>query len=520
MTARERMIRAADRGTAALLVALLTGSVVAFGGAVWWFRPVLVLLALAAAALQATKLLLLGRMPLFKSPLAPLWLATLALAALQLVALPPAIARRISPAAHAAYTTGSLPNLAGLDLPPTETPEPALARSPVSLDRPATLRWLVTAAACLAIFWTASHYTDRLKRLYLLIGCLIGAFLLNGAFGIVQVSCGATGLMGFIRPGGAPAWGPTWDDLRDSPTVAVARTVARAGAGDAASWIVLAPERPPALGTMMGGAGAFLALGSLALPLALAVLINLIAPGAGRESLSVRLRRGGQGSLTALIALLLVPSAFLVGMAAGPWFAWPFLAALAVVAVPAAFVPGARATAVGLFTTLALVIAAGAVLARAWPESLGRPPIEPLDWASSRLVWSDACRAIAQFPILGAGLGGFQAIHPFIKSHDDISTTALSSLLQFTLESGLAGLLVLACAGLWCLWRLPGAARAVGSADWTLAQGLIGGAIGFTLWSTVHWGAELPAVAISASALGGAWNRFLAGGVDLFVDRG
>ena len=70
------------------------------------------------------------------------------------------------------------------------------------------------------------------------------------------------------------------------------------------------------------------------------------------------------------------------------------------------------------------------------------------------------------------------------------------------------------------LCRLPACLKRVGSADRTLAYGLIGAALGFSLWSVVHWTVELPAVAISASALGGTWNRWLAGGTDLFVERG
>ena len=79
---------------------------------------------------------------------------------------------------------------------------------------------------------------------------------------------------------------------------------------------------------------------------------------------------------------------------------------------------------------------------------------------------------------------------------------------------------LLALAALWCVCPLAGLSQAVGSADRTLAYGLIGAALGFSLWSVVHWTVELPAVAISASALGGTWNRWLAGGTDLFVERG
>jgi hypothetical protein len=49
---------------------------------------------------------------------------------------------------------------------------------------------------------------------------------------------------------------------------------------------------------------------------------------------------------------------------------------------------------------------------------------------------------------------------------------------------------------------------------------LIGAAAGFTLFSAVHWTVELGSVALAASALGGTWNRWLAGGTDLFVERG
>ena len=96
----------------------------------------------------------------------------------------------------------------------------------------------------------------------------------------------------------------------------------------------------------------------------------------------------------------------------------------------------------------------------------------------------------------------------------------MSSLVQWGVESGAVGLAILAATVVWSLCRLPGALERVGSADRTLAYGLIGAALGFSLWSVVHWTVELPAVAISASALGGTWNRWLAGGTDLFVDRG
>jgi hypothetical protein len=87
-------------------------------------------------------------------------------------------------------------------------------------------------------------------------------------------------------------------------------------------------------------------------------------------------------------------------------------------------------------------------------------------------------------------------------------------------ESGLVGVGLLALALLWALWRIPGALRRVGTADRALAFGLIGAASGFTLYSAVHWTVELASVSLAASAVGGTMNRWLAGGTDLFVERG
>jgi O-antigen ligase len=95
----------------------------------------------------------------------------------------------------------------------------------------------------------------------------------------------------------------------------------------------------------------------------------------------------------------------------------------------------------------------------------------------------------------------------------------MSSLLQWWVESGFVGLGLLGAGLLWCLARLPGALRRVGSADRALAYGLIGAAAGFTVFSAVHWTVELASVALAASALAGAGNRWLAGGTDLFVER-
>ncbi len=82
----------------------------------------------------------------------------------------------------------------------------------------------------------------------------------------------------------------------------------------------------------------------------------------------------------------------------------------------------------------------------------------------------------------------------------------------------MAGLVLVALGALWCLWRLPGALKRVGTADRALAFGLLGAVVGFGLFSVLHWTIELAAVALAASAVAGTCNRWLAGGTDLFVE--
>jgi hypothetical protein len=437
------------------------------------------------------------------------------------MSLPAALARRLSPAAHEIYSFGVMPGLARADFPGARLEEPAQIRSPATLDRAATLRWVFGALACLGIFWTVSHFADRLKRLYLIWGCVLTAFLLNGAFGLVQMAGGVEGLLGFLRPGAAPYWAPSVSDLLDAPTqTSLRRTndVAGSAASTAPQPAAVVPDQPVLMGTMIGGYGGFLALGSLALPLGLAIVLHSLAPRGSRESLSTRLSHKGQGSLIVLLLLLLFASGFLVGMSTGPIFSVPFIVGLAVVGLPT--VRLTRGWSLGLTALLVASVVLGVVLAASWRAELGGPPpVASASWDAARIIWRESLTVFADFPIVGTGMGSFSAIHPYVKTRDASSTTAMSSLLQWGVESGGIGLALLAAMVVWSVWRLRGAVLRVGSADRTLAFGLIGAALGFSLWSVVHWAVELPAVAISASALGGTWNRWLAGGTDLFVDR-
>jgi hypothetical protein len=523
VNARQKIIVAAEGVQAAALTALVLGGALCFGGAVWWSRPALVWLAFLLVGARLVHILAEGRMPWVKSPLTPLGVLLLALGVVQSLPLPPRLAGRLSPVAHEVYATGSWADRVRSDDPEAELPVPAPVRSPATLDRVATLRWLVWAAVCLGIFWAVTHYVDRLGRLYWVWGSVLAAFLVNTALAAVQIGGQSEGWFGFLLPERAPAWGPSLDDLLESPAPSALRRLdappspARPGPERIAS----VPERPFLFGTMVGGPGALLAMGAMALPIALAIVLHVLAPRGSRERLAERLGHSGQGGLALLLVLLLVVGAFLAGLMAGPWFCLPFAVALAVVGLPSARAPGGRWSALGLTLLVLAALGLGAAAVAAWPVVVGgQPPAPAVSWESTRHLWSDALRILGDFPWLGTGFGSFGTIHAYYKTQDPSATAALSSLLRCAVEAGIVGFALPVLAGLWSLSRLPARLRQVGSADRTLAHGLLGALVGLGLWSSVSWTIELPAVAIAASALGGMWNRWMAGGTDLFVASG
>jgi O-antigen ligase len=512
---RRLLLNGTDRILALLLGALLLLAPIGFGGAVWWARPAIAGLTLLFVLGWLGHALFEGKMRFLKSPLTALGLLALGLAVFQLVPLPGTLARRISPRARDVYTRGYFPDRVLAADPAVTLPEPALVRSPVSLDRAATLRWLAGGAVCLALFWGVAHYTDRLQRLYLVWGSIVAAFFLNTSIALVQLVSGSGGVYGFLQPGEGPFWAPSVNDLLNAPNMAVLRTMGGPNEG-----VALVPDRTFQVGTMLGGSGAYLALGSLGLPLALALTLQLLAPRGSRAGLWTRLRESGQGSLVFLLVFLLVASAVLVGLLAGPWFGLPFVLGLALVGFSGIWLSGLRWTGFGL-TLLVLLALGGGIGASALLSALRVPvPVSPERLATAATVWTDAWPLVRDFPWLGTGLGTFPAVFPYYKSQDATPTTALSSLVQWAVESGAVGLILLALGLLWCLFRLPGAVRRVGTADRSLVFGLIGAALSFTLYSAVHWTVELSAVAVVASAWGGTLNRCLAGGTDLFVERG
>lgn len=523
MNLRSRLLGGTERILAGLLACTLFGAAAAFGGSAWWARPLLAALTAAWAVGLCFRALFEGRWRVLKSPLTGLGVLALGLALVQLAPLPPALASRLSPRARDLYSTGVPIVQARADDPSLSIPESTPSRSPSSLDRPATLRWLVGALGCLAIFGGVGHFVDRLGRVYLAWGSVVAAFGLNTAIVLVQLASGSGGLYGFIQPGDR-SWAPSSGEMMATPNQVALRVIepaADAPPGPHPAWALARPDRPFLVGTMPGGPGAYLALSALGLPMALGLVLQMLAPRGSREGLWSRLAASGRGSPAVLLVGVIASGSVATGIIAGPLYAAPIALAAILVGLPAARSSGLRWSVVGLTSATLLGLGLGAAASRSdWIPEPMRPADARREIRASLAVWREAAAMARDHPIVGIGLGAFGSVHPAYKGRDVAETTARSGVVRWCVESGAAGVGLAALAALWCLAKLPGAVRRVGTADRPLAYGMIGATCGFGLFSAIHWSADLAAISLAAGALGGTCNRWLAGGTDLFVDRG
>lgn len=509
-----KLIGGLDQALTVGVIGLTFGTAVLFGGVVWWSRPLVALLAGLLALGWLARVALIGQWAILRSPALPLFALAIGLGFVQLVPLPTAVAGLFSQRAVATNALGVIPDRVVADDPSFAVPATFATRSPLSLDRPATLRWVVAALPCLAVFWVVCHFGDRLRQVRLVWGCVVAAFFVNVVFGVVQLAGGVTGVYGFIVPGSGPTWAPTWDDLMGSPVPSVLRVV---GTPQPDRPVLAAARALPLsqFGTMVGGPGAFLALASLAIPLALGLTLQTLAPRGGRSALITRLRESGQGSQVVLTLILTGLGAALVGMMAGKWASVPFATGILIVGLGGSWRTGVRR--IGATATVALLLALAGGIA---VHEVTTPEVVPrVSWLQSRQTWRESVAIFADFPIVGTGMGTFATVHPYYKGGDVEPNSAMSSLLQWAVEAGAVGLGLAAVLLGWALLRLPGAIARVGTADRALPYALVGALVGFGLFSMIHWTVELPAVALAVAAVAGTANRWLAGGTDLFVER-
>ena len=499
-TPRSKLLDGLARAQSALLAAVVLGTTLAFGGAAWWGRAALSGLIALLAACGLARAVVGRRVAVLKSPLAGLGALALGLAVVQLAPLPGPVADRLAPRVVEA--------------------EQSPASRTATVDRSMTLRWLVGAIGCLAVFVAASHHADRLGRSLVVWSSVAACFFVNAVVGLIQLGGRSTGLYGMFEPGKSPPWAPSLGSLADAPGSTVLRLLPEAGDAASMGWAVTRPVDVEVIGTTLGGPGALVALGSMALPLGIGLTLHLLAPRGSRLPLAERLRVSGHGPRASLLAGLTVLGSGVVGAVGGPWLAIPVALAMSAAAAPCLRGAGLTRSALGLLagSLVALAIGVGVGATRGHPAGSG-PLVEGDLREQIRTRWAVAARVARSRPILGVGLGGFGAAVCDYKLTDATPRTADSSLLQFAAETGLAGVGILALGTIWCLWRLPAACRRVGSADRALAGGLLGATLGLAAVSAVHWTVELGAVALAASALGGTCNRWLAGGTDLLLDH-
>ena len=212
-----------------------------------------------------------------------------------------------------------------------------------------------------------------------------------------------------------------------------------------------------------------------------------------------------------LLVMLTAVGTFLIGLVAGPWYSLPVVRGWR----RSVSRPGDAGGAVaGLRPDVAAPgrHGAGRGHGAAWPVLPGQSPAVAPDLETAKALWSAEPGNPSRVSPGGGGAGAFPSIQPYFKDRDMSSTTAMSSVFQWGVEAGAAGWACLALAVLWSLRRIPGGLSRVGSVDRSLAYGLIGAALGFSLLAVVHWTVECRP---SQSGPRPRWNlESLAGGRD------
>lgn len=492
-----------DRVIAALITAITLGSVLAFGGQVWWIHLFLAGTTGLIVVAMAVRACCRGSIEIVRTPLNILALAAVALGVVQLVPLPAGVARALSARQGVVAS-------ADVDV----STESELGRIPITADRSATLRWVGGASVCLVLFWCVTHFTDRISRLRLVSGAVVAGFGVATVFGLFQVAGQGRGAYGVWVPGRSPVWAPTLSDVLAGP--GQARLEGILSEPDQRSiWAVPSLQPVQSVGPFIAGKGGYLALGAMALPLALGLFVHGLAPRGSRERVSERLRHGGGVAPLVSLGFVAVLGAGLSGFLGGLWLAAPLTLGLVVTALASAWgTHQARVSLAGLAVVLTALVAGVSLSAVAAPgDGLASDAQQP-----AVAVWKEAARMIRDYPALGVGMASFGAVEPHIKNVDLTSRTAQNSVLQWGAECGVVGLVLLGIAVAWGLARLPAAWRSVGSADRALPGALAGACVSFATLSAIHWTVQIIAVALAAAALVGMTNRWLAGGTDLFVE--
>lgn len=505
----------ADGALGVLIVALPAVSLLCEMDLPWRPKPLLPILALCALGIAWTRELGKDTPCLLKSPLGALALAAFGLGVFQLVPLPSTVMKALAPKTREVQSLGFSPQLARSDDPSFVPGADSAARVPITWDRSATLRRLGSAWACLALFVAVSRYADRLRHTVIALCAVIAPFFILTAPAIVEVLSDS------------PKRNSAQNESRVASIVDIGRYPTRyvlerktdaVGSNGPGYWVPAVEPRKPFAG-IPDGPGQYLALGSIALPAALGLLLHLVAAKGGRLRLWERLDDTRMTSRAAMLFFLALAGALIVGLFAPTWLLAPFCIGALLVCIPPSRAAGSPALAGGLTVLFAIAIGAGAAIrwsVATTPDSLFELAAE--EPVASAQAWKSAAGIISAHPFAGVGIGAIATAIPYYKTTPISSTHAQSTILGWVAETGVAGIVLLVCACAWSVAAVRPAIKRVGAADRHLAFAIAGAGLCALAFATVHWSFESTPPALAFAALAGLWHRWSSGASDLFAD--
>ena len=369
-----------------LAVFLIVFTPIAFGATERWSKLVAELTVFTMCGLWLCKGILRHKLAFVKTPLNLLVCGFIVLACLQLVPLPKAVSTRLSPAAvH--EQTGTLPgaNKSSQDVvgPVSAT---AAASSParyISANRAGTKSMLFLITCYATAFIVVVNVIRRRSQIARLLTAVV----------VVGFIVAIIGILGNAAPNGKILW------FKDPPTGAI--------------WF-----------------GPFVNRNHFAGYLVMATLIGFGMLAATRH----REKRILLGFASAVMMASVLVSASRGGLLAlGAGGAAFCLLLLATRSARKNMAPVAIVACLGLLA--AVVVGVGPLLSRT--ADLAAPQGAEYRWA----VWKDTGRMVADFPLLGVGLGAFHSLFPIYKTVPEQLTFRYveNEYLQLLVETGIVG---------------------------------------------------------------------------------
>ena len=503
-----------------LAVIMLIGGV-AFGGNVWWFRP----LAIAGVGMTiGGGLIRLGwrRDRLFlSSPLLVLGLAALAWAAAQCVPLPHGLVERFAPLSEAAYARDQAPVAEALAISTTVETQPGTplgSRIPVSLNRAETVRRALWLALGLGVFWFAGRWTDRSSKLLVVGGFVIALGAVHSAILTLQLLDGSEGLYGIFTPHQRMFLGPGLVDLTNAPHRSELAAI-EGLTSEGGLWTIQRPTEIEMIGILPGGLVSFACLQMMALPASFGVLCYLCQRRGSRFPVRERLQDRGVTVLFCVMVIAGMLSSALVGLAVPLWVASTIALGLAITCVYAIRSDLEWWVPVCLLLVFGTAYIAGHAVFADWTIA---------DDSSFQRYWRepDDLRGFLRENVeiwkksgwTGIGLGAYSLVAPYVKTTFAVSSNAVSSAISAVLELGVVAIAVLVLAYGWIALRILRGFRHVGYEQRCLLGMTLGTSAALLTGFWVSPGWENPLLLMVACALLGIADRVLCGASDLFME--